>query len=32
MIPVEITLGMGMGVIKENDRGGEFKYDICNIL
>jgi hypothetical protein len=27
VIPVETTLGMGGGMIKENDRGGDFKYD-----
>jgi hypothetical protein len=30
-IPVETVPGMG-GRIKENGRGGEFKYDIFNIL
>jgi hypothetical protein len=31
MIPVETILGMGEG-IKENGRGGEFKYDIFDTL
>jgi hypothetical protein len=31
MIPVETTPGMEGGKIKENDRGGEFKYDIFDI-
>jgi hypothetical protein len=31
MIPVETTSGMGGG-IKENGRGGEFKYDILDTL
>jgi hypothetical protein len=32
MILVEITSGIGGRWIKENDGGGEFKYDIFNIL
>jgi hypothetical protein len=33
MIPVETVPGVGVeGRIKENDRGGEFKYDIFGIL
>jgi hypothetical protein len=32
MRPVEIIPGMGEGVIEENDGGGEFKYDIFDIL
>jgi hypothetical protein len=28
MRPVENIAGMGGGVIKGNDRGGEFNYDI----
>jgi hypothetical protein len=28
MRPVETIPGMGRGSIKENDGGGEFKYDI----
>jgi hypothetical protein len=32
MIPVETVPGMGGGGIKENGRGGEFKYDISDIL
>jgi hypothetical protein len=28
MRPVETIPGVGKGVIKENDRGGEFSYDI----
>jgi hypothetical protein len=31
MIPVETILGMGRGV-KDNGGGGEFKYDIFDIL
>jgi hypothetical protein len=31
-IPVETIPGMGEGGIKENGRGGEFKYDIFDIL
>jgi hypothetical protein len=30
LIPVETV--PGMGVVKENGGGGEFKYDIFNIL
>jgi hypothetical protein len=30
--PVQTTPGMVEGGIKENDRGGEFKYDIFDIL
>jgi hypothetical protein len=30
--PVETIPGMGEGRIKENDGGGEFKYDIFDIL
>jgi hypothetical protein len=32
MRPVETIPGMGVGRIKENDGGGEFKYDIFVIL
>jgi hypothetical protein len=32
MRPVETIPGMEMGKIKENDNGGEFKYDIFDIL
>jgi hypothetical protein len=32
MRPVETTLEMQGGEIKENDRGGEFKYDIFDIF
>jgi hypothetical protein len=32
MNPAETTPGMGKGEIKENDGGGEFKYDIFEIL
>jgi hypothetical protein len=32
MRPVETIPGMGEGRIKENGRGGEFKYDIFVIL
>jgi hypothetical protein len=32
MRPVETVPGMWGGGIKENDGGGEFKYDIFNIL
>jgi hypothetical protein len=32
MIPVETVLGMWGGEIKENGGGGEFKYDIFDIL
>jgi hypothetical protein len=32
MRPVETIPGMGEGGIKENDGGGEFKYDIADIL
>jgi hypothetical protein len=32
MITIETTPGMGVGRIKENNRGGEFKYDIFDIL
>jgi hypothetical protein len=28
MRPVETILGMGRGGIKENDRGGEFNYEM----
>jgi hypothetical protein len=28
MRPVETIPGMGGGVVKENDEGGEFHYDI----
>jgi hypothetical protein len=31
MRPVESIPGMGGGGKKENDRGGEFKYDIFDI-
>jgi hypothetical protein len=30
--PVETIPGMGGMWLKENDRGGEFKYDIFDIL
>jgi hypothetical protein len=32
MIPVETILGLRGGGIKENGGGGEFKYDIVDIL
>jgi hypothetical protein len=32
MRPVETIPGMGKGEIKENDGGGELKYDIFDIL
>jgi hypothetical protein len=32
MRSVEISPGMGRGEIKENGGGGEFKYDIFDIL
>jgi hypothetical protein len=32
MRPVETIPGMGGGGIKENDGGGEFKYDIFDTL
>jgi hypothetical protein len=32
MSPVEIIPGMGGEGIKENDGGGEFNYDISDIL
>jgi hypothetical protein len=32
MRPVETIPGMGEGKIKENDGGGEFNYDIFDIL
>jgi hypothetical protein len=32
MTPVETMSGVGGGGIKENDGGGEFKYDIFAIL
>jgi hypothetical protein len=32
MRPVETIPGMGRGGIKETDRGGEFNYDISDIL
>jgi hypothetical protein len=32
MISVETIPGMGMEGMKENGGGGEFKYDIFNIL
>jgi hypothetical protein len=31
-IPVKTVPGMGQRRIKENDGGGEFKYDIFDIL
>jgi hypothetical protein len=31
MIPIETIPGIRGGGIKENDKGGEFKYDIFNI-
>jgi hypothetical protein len=30
IITVETTLGIRRGEIKENGRGREFKYDICD--
>jgi hypothetical protein len=32
MILVESILGMGLGRIRENGGGGEFKYDMFDIL
>jgi hypothetical protein len=32
MIPVEIVPGMEGWAVKENDRGGDFKYDIFDKL
>jgi hypothetical protein len=32
MRPVKTIPGMGEGGIKENDGGGEFKYDMFDIL
>jgi hypothetical protein len=32
MRPAETISGMGEGGIKENDQGGEFKYDMFDIL
>jgi hypothetical protein len=32
MRPVETILGIGGDRIKENDRGGEFSYDVFDIL
>jgi hypothetical protein len=32
LIPVETIPGMRVGGLKENDEGGEFKYDIFAIL
>jgi hypothetical protein len=32
MIPVETIPGVGGGGLKENDGGGEFSYDIFDIL
>jgi hypothetical protein len=32
MIPVETVPGMGGGGEMENDGGGEFKYDLFDIL
>jgi hypothetical protein len=32
MVPVETAPGMGGGRKKENDGGGEFNYDIFDIL
>jgi hypothetical protein len=32
MRPVETIPGMGEGKIKENDGGGEFSYDIFDIV
>jgi hypothetical protein len=32
MRPIETILAMGGGGIKKNDRVGEFKYDILDIL
>jgi hypothetical protein len=32
MRPVETIPGVGGGGIKENDRGGEFNYDVFDIL
>jgi hypothetical protein len=32
IIPVETVPGIGGGEIKESCRGGEFKYDVFDIL
>jgi hypothetical protein len=32
MIPVRAFLGIGGGVLKEKDGGGELKYEIFDIL
>jgi hypothetical protein len=32
MIPVGTVPGMGVGEIRENGRGGKFKYDVFDIL
>jgi hypothetical protein len=32
MVPVETILGMGVRGVEESGGGGEFKYDICDIL
>jgi hypothetical protein len=32
MKPVETVPGIGEGVLKEDDRGGECKYDIFDML
>jgi hypothetical protein len=32
MTPVEIILGMGVGGIKQNGRGGKFMQDIFDIV
>jgi hypothetical protein len=32
MIPVETAPGMGAGVVKEKDSGGEFMHDMFDIL
>jgi hypothetical protein len=32
MRPVETAPGLGEGEIRKNDGGGEFKYDIFDIL
>jgi hypothetical protein len=32
MIPIETVLGIGAEGMKENSRGGEFKYDVFDTL
>jgi hypothetical protein len=32
MVPVETIPGMGVGKIKENEGGGEFKCDVFDVL